>query len=112
MDSEVQDSILAAIKVIRGKKQRPSKNEIFYHIGDVSDEIFHENFNVLIDDGRIYNKNGKDSYYINENFLRDIQNDISITDREIDDNNLITMLKDLMLNDRINEKKNMEDLKK
>jgi hypothetical protein len=44
MDSEVQDAILTAIKVIRRKKQRPSKNEIFSeilcHIGDVSNDIF------------------------------------------------------------------------
>jgi hypothetical protein len=28
--------------------------------------FFHEHLNVLINDGRIYNKNGKDSYYINK----------------------------------------------
>ena len=93
----------------------PSREGILNWIekGDGTAENFNEVFDDLISKGTIYNINGKDSYHIEDIHATSCdQVEFKDQDTAIDGgNDLISMIKNVMLNERLTEKKNMEDLR-
>lgn len=118
----MESHIFNAITNIRNCKKRPSKEEIFNWIQKrerIGMEDFNGTFEALLSTGSIYNKNSKDSYYIQNITNDDISDDVesgnsSISGKnyeQIDDNDLVNMVKNVMLNEKLNEKENMENLR-
>ena len=119
----MESYILNAIANIREGKKRPSKEEIFRWIQrreSVADEVFNDEFDTLLSKGIIYNKNGKNSYYIFNIFNTsdntsddvDICNSNSGDDnQQEDDRDLINMVKNIMLNEKQNDQRNIDSLR-
>ena len=111
----MEHDILTAITYLRDRKKRPSREGILNWIekGDGIAENFNEVFDDLISKGTIYNINGKDSYHIEDIHATSCdQVEFKDQDTAVDGgNDLISMIKNVMLNEKLTEKKNMEDLR-
>ena len=79
-----------------------------------TDNLFEETFNKLFYAGKMYTKNGKDSYYTNDIVnIVETQDDAKLKKClvENDGQDLIIMLKNIMLTENLNNEKIMEDLR-
>ena len=110
--------IINAITKLREGKKKPSKEEIFSYIRkreSITDEVLNGEFESLLSKGSIYDKYEKNSYYVAEIISERIDSgDIGSRNGDIqqtDDNDLINMIKNVMFNETLSERKNMEDLR-
>ena len=93
-------NILAPISSIRDCKRKPSKEEIQQWVQNNSNYIDNSFEETLFYAGKIYTKNGKDLYCINDAVnIVETQDNAKLKNclAENDDQDLIIMLKNIML---------------